>query len=147
MNAERLEIARRFVACPGWVWLPGMLAASRHEDEIGATSWRIIHVRSVSNVALSGRMSPDGQDETCDIGLWECIPDLDDDLTRLGVLAVVRRAWGDPLMFVTYDDDSMSYAGAQFVDVWLPSIPGPLPIAVGPTEEAALLAALEAAPK
>lgn len=83
MNAERLEIARRLVACPKWVWLPGMVA---------------LHMDGKYETA---RIRVDVIDEWCALrhgerwNLRNMLPDLDDELTRLGVLAVVRRAWGD----------------------------------------------------
>ena len=84
MNAGRLKIARRLVACPKWVWLPGMVAL--HMDGKYATA----------------RIRVDVIDEWCALrrgerwNLRNMLPDLDDDLTRLGVLAVVRLAWSMP---------------------------------------------------
>lgn len=152
MNAERLEIARRLVACKGWVWLPGMLRRDPRHPE----AWqRIISVSDLSpagNVRISAacvERSITGALTLPMVCEWvesagDCfhVPDLDDDLTRLGVLAVVRRAWGDPcattgkqwarerwgVFVLERPDDAMA---REFN---------------GPTEEAALLAALEAAP-
>ena len=95
MNADDLEMARRFVACKGWVWLPGMAAASKHEDEQGGPTYRIVHVYRGGLLAFSGWVNPLGEEEACGIGLSECVPDLSDALTRAGLLEVVRRAWGD----------------------------------------------------
>jgi hypothetical protein len=79
------------------------------------------------------------------------VPDLDDDLTRLGVLAVVRLAWGDDRMVTSVHGDigdrpSQCHwmvttfdgrCGAD--DEWWSGIHA--------TELDALLAALEAAPQ
>lgn len=91
MNAEELEIARRLVACKGWVWLPGMLATTDITSpltpvRVGSTGdgGVLFYDRGIKSARSRLRAF-------CAIGL---LPDLSDDLTRLGVLAVVRRAWG-----------------------------------------------------
>ena len=143
MTPDRMEIARRLVACKGWVWLPGMLAASKHDDEQDAPGWRIAHIYGHSGLALAARINHLGEDDACDIGLWECVPDLDDDLTRLGVLAVVRRAWDDERIDLVWGSGEWSCWRSYKTQV------GDMNeyIGNGPTEDSALLAALEAAPK
>ena len=90
MNAEELEIARRLAACKGWVWLPGMIAC----DVSRPTTWRR---RLLSQGKVFG-WKFDAIDGPVPRGPWRnldgWVPDLSDNLTRLGVLAVVRRAWG-----------------------------------------------------
>ena len=140
MDAETLDIARRLVACKGWVWLPGMIAC----DVSRPTTWRR---RLLSQGKVFG-WKFDAIDGPVPRGPWhnldEWVPDLDDDLTRLGVLAVVRRA---------YRDDSIGIA--KFGSEWAVTVAyteiasGDARMAIlrrGPTELAALLAALEAAP-
>ena len=100
MDAELTGFARRFAACPKWVWLPGMLVASRHEEEQGFHPHRVVNVRIGGAFAQAAA----GFRETYDIGLRECIPDLDDETTRAAVLPVVRRAWDDPHAFVRFFD-------------------------------------------
>lgn len=132
MNAERLEIARRFAACPKWVWLSGMVAC----DVPLPLTWRR---RLLSQGEIFG-WKFDAIDGPVPRGPWRnldgWVPDLDDEMTRLGCLAVVRRAW--PQM------DSHSI-GSYSDGGWCVEIDDTM--FTGPTEEAALLAALEAAPK
>lgn len=72
------------------------------------------------------------------------IPDLDDELTRLGLLAVVRQAYG----CVVYTRPAFDEIGWVVVRADDPTrdIRGDVSVAWGPTEEAVLLAALQAAP-
>lgn len=132
MNAERLEIARRLVACPKWVWLPGMAAfrpdADGHlrieaVDEYGCGVSPVVH-GACERFSLSSR-----------------VPDLDDDVTRLGVLAVVRLAWGSSWIDLTILGRKWllwrDFKGMPSQNVW---------IGEGETEETAMLVALEAAP-
>jgi hypothetical protein len=134
VNAERLEIARRLVACKGWAWLPGMRAIGRWEN-LEITEW---------NSREAGRC-PDGG---FPLGIWHdvaaewgWIPDLDDDLTRLGVLAVVRQAWSSRFAGTGQEwCDGIGDTGRWSCYV----------VGVefnGDTEDAALLAAMEAAPQ
>ena len=63
------------------------------------------------------------------------IPDIDDDLTRLGVLAVLRAAWGDETM-----------APVRTHGEWMVTLPPGWYMGAVDSEVSALLAALEAAP-
>jgi len=68
----------------------------------------------------------------------EILPDLADDLTRLGLLALVREAWGDPHAYCAPGPGWYVSVASEFSkggECW-PS----------PTEAEALVAALEAAP-
>ena len=134
MNDERLEIARRLVMCPKWVWLPGMLATGdvitpHLPVRVGLTGdgGLLFYDRGIKSKRSHRRAF-------CDFGLF---PDLDDDLTRLGVLAVVRRAWNDPTASIRFIDRCPLDSSWECNGRW---------VCYGPTEEAALLAALEAAP-
>lgn len=130
MNAEELGIARRLVACKGWVWIPGMV------NEDGA---RFVCMEGVRKHRFWGPTR----------GKWHLIigtpfPDISDELTRLGVLAVVRRAWGDDSIGITKAGDEWAVTMA-YVEI----VSGDARMSIlrrGPTELAALLAALEAAP-
>lgn len=127
MNAEELAIARRLVACKGWEWLEGMQVVwcpeacdsrecksecrgmcadawyrlcfkDKHEDRWG-TPYHTSFVEWDRN-----------RPETWDDWLvlekgGSMVPDLSDDLTRLGVLAVVRRALGMPSLAAVLGDD------------------------------------------
>lgn len=80
--------------------------------------------------------------ETYDIGLRECIPDLDDPVTAAGILPVVRRARNEPsgsLMPVIMQNGSVETVA------YYPMVEGRRPF-YAPSELLALLAALEAAP-
>ena len=150
MNAECLEIARRLVACKGWVWLPGMLRRNPRQPE----AWqRIISVSDLSpagNVLISAacvERSITGAMTLPMVCEWvesagDCLhlPDLDDDLTRLGVLAVVRRARSMP---------NLGVWGANRLHPAQGWTCGEANGRIHPadTEIEALLAALEAAPQ
>lgn len=138
MNAETLEIARRMVACPKWVWLPGMHAVAERRD------WPGMGIRvdeSRDGWLFYGRAS-NSEASMRPAGM---VPNLDDDLTRIGVIAVVRRA---------YDDTSMGLVGSRegFWCISRPQMAGDThPLAVdlrwmSRSEVVALLAALESAP-
>lgn len=151
MNAERLEIARRLVACKGWAWLPGMLRRNPRHPE----AWQRIIAASDPSQGGNVRISAACVERSITGALtlpmvceWvesvgDCLhlPDLDDDLTRLGMLAVVRRAWGEPFCGTGQEwCDGIGDTGRWSCYV----------VGVefnGDTEEAALLAALEAAPQ
>lgn len=140
MNADDLEMARRFAACKGWQWIPGMQAASKHDDERDCIPYRVIHVYPVGILAFVGRLDALGEDEACDIGLSECVPDLSDALTRAGVLPVVRQALDMPNLTPIIGADGWYLHGIpdDRLELWWSS--------GQPSELHALLAALEAAP-
>lgn len=138
MNAEKLEIARRLVACKGWAWLPGMVAVRLDGDE-AVSSIRVDVMDDVVQMAIHGT-STGGH--AVRFPVRGRTPDLSDDLTRLGVLAVVRRARNEPngsLMPVV-----MKHGRAEAV-AYYPMVEGARPF-YAPAELLALLAALEAAP-
>jgi len=116
------DLARRAVACPGWRWM-------------GGARW--IGVRPAPFENLCGRY-PDS-DRGYRIPHDEPIPDLTDAATLGCLLALVREAWGDGGM--TAQHHPLSGKGMTW-RVWRPGDP----VAYGPTEAAALVAALEAAP-
>lgn len=154
MNEKRLEIARRLVACKGWVWLPGMLRRDPRHPE---TWQRIISVSDLSpagNVRISAvcvarcvtgeLLLPMVYDWVESAGDCDHLPDLSDDLTRLGVLALVRRAHQDESVGITKAGDEWAVTMA-YVEI----VSGDARMAIlrrGPTELEALLSTLEAAP-
>ena len=85
------ELAKRAVACKGWRWLPGMLAIH--------PKWRGFRASHVGLTGMHGVCrfpSPMGGVERAVVALplptsSDVLPDLSDDLTRLGLLALVRR--------------------------------------------------------
>ena len=146
MNAERLDIARRLVACPKWVWLPGMRAiqpADPRHTESARLTYSIAGTRFGTDSHNNDRTMWvfDGMYQC--LGAWPWLPDLDDDLTRLGVLAVVRRAWG-PMAYVETPSGTDRYGMPVVRPAWRVLFGGN--VWVGPTEESAMLAALDAAP-
>ena len=135
MNAERLEIARRLVACPKWVWLPGMAAFRPYHAG---------HLRIESTHESGFGMSPVLYGSCSWFSLSGLVPDLDDVLTRMGVLAVVRMALGDYEVAAYWQLQNDASGRGQWV------VGQPFPSTVrglgyGPTEIEAILDALESA--
>lgn len=121
-DAHLLDLARRTVAaCPDW-HLPGMLTTP---DEDGL-QWRI--AGGTSGAVL--------------LGNWvalQPLPDFSDDLTRLGVMALVRRELGDSLAYVSAED---ALSGQW--NIYTPKSGGDW-YSQGPTELDACVVALEVA--
>ena len=112
------ERARRAVACKGWRWMPGMLPLVFEYGE-----W-------TANPRL---------DSYTEESMWvsdKSVPDLTDPATLGCLLALVREAWVDPWVHV----EPMSRRR------WRTLHSKAAPFCAGPTEAAALVAALEAAP-
>jgi hypothetical protein len=127
-------LARLAIACKGWRWLPGMLAAEQ----------------AVPGMALSTRpMRVD--DYWHEVGVW--LPDLSDPATLGCLLALVREAWGDDTV---YASNLKGYDGYDWVCIVDTSTLTPgkvyphtrhgVTYFCGLTEAEVLVAALEAAP-
>lgn len=146
MDAERLGIARRLVACPKWVWSPGMLCYGRlHTSALKTVEVTApMRIASVSDAGVFVETSifTRGGRVVRTLALFEpSIPDLDDELTRTGgLLSVVRRAlvsadvWIAPKLTPEPRERGWLVFGVAIV------------VGEGQTEEAAQLAALESAP-
>ena len=106
------DLARRAVACKGWRWLPGM-------------RW------TLPGTHLAGRFRNMLLDP-------EAVPDLTDPATLGCLLALVREAWGDPLMQVM--NAGGGWVGFRPAPIWTDKE------GCYETEAEALVAALEAAP-
>lgn len=146
MTEEQIALARRAVACRGWRWMPGMRTV--HNPEYGVTGVPQTWVLPVSDgglldvgqhyqrrgpfAAALGQCVPGG-------GLGTRLPDLQDPATLGCLLALVREAHGDPVLFARS-------RGARVRPDWVVSRDSSDVIATGATEAEALVAALEAAP-
>ena len=121
------ELAQRAVASKGWRWLPGMRAVSP-----SGKHWRVwSDTRSV--------YEPEGCMDSAPAEWSKDVPDLTDDLTRLGLLALVREAWGD--WSIVPVPGLGAWGMGRLCSGGLMSIG-----CSGETEAEALVAALEAAP-
>lgn len=129
MNPDQIDLARRAVACKGWRWMPGALVRrwSGH-GEVSAAA-------RVSTLAEPGTFwLAEG---------W--VPDLTDPATLGCLLALVREAWGDPRLVAIYCE--AAHPGQS--EGWaVQAADNRLPVAGEdhPSEAAALVVALEAAP-
>lgn len=80
------NLARRARVCKHWRWMPGMLAQTPKGARVG---------RVVKRIRTGGvRLQRGG-----DVPLW-CCPDLADPGTLGALLALVREAWGEPVIVV-----------------------------------------------
>ena len=131
------ELGRRAVACKGWRWMPGMLA--RYE----ATAW--CRVTEANSIGCPPRYRPPNPRQA-----W---PDLRDPATLGCVLALVREAWPNVVIWVARDCavDPLDDTEYMLDDVEGWTVCGGCGddyigcFGSGKTEAAALVAALEAA--
>ena len=125
------KLASRAVACDGWRWMPGMLIRNADGpvriDAVDGTQPGVLRkCRFTNSVYVADvRSGP--------------LPDLTDPATLGCVLALVREAWGDPLICTAVDNTGAGW----WVDGWADKRPDS---DLHNTEAAALVAALEAAP-
>jgi len=138
MTNEIEDLARRAVACPRWRDMLGMQGIVPPDGLIGhggalRGSVRVVSVYSTVVVCESGIRwvvpSPSG-----------LLPDLADPATLGCLLALVREAWGDPLLHIEPEPNG-TWRAWHRVTPMVGNI-----AAAGPTEAAAIVAALEAAP-
>ncbi len=127
MSADLETLARRAVACKHWRWMPGMRATLGLR--IDAVDKRGEPYRSGRYYDGAGELQQTREHEP------EPLPDFRDPATLGCVLALVREAWGDPFMYLAPADGWYVGNGARATMAGR-----------GPTEAAALVAALEAAP-
>lgn len=152
MTDEMIDLGRRAVACKGWRWMPGMLA------DLTTPEYKPARVLSVQSGGYEPPMleiawSWDDGDGVHPRG-W--LPDLTDPATLGCLLALVREAWGCPVWvsldvepdaFDALDDSEYVLCEPLRWTVWrAPDGDYVQPCGSGPTEAAALVAALEAAP-
>jgi hypothetical protein len=134
MTDDMTALARRVVACKGWRWLPGTLRL------------RVTSPGMRDHLKREGRVLD--WDDTWVYPAWPVIPDLTDAATLGCLLALVRDAWRSVVVTSPdYDyDDEEARQGPHVVGWRAVETVRWLPIGVGPTEAAALVAALEGAP-
>ena len=143
MTDEMIDLGRRAVACKGWRWMPGMSLIRRKTGPAGGTGLRPTQLR----VALTCGHPCDPFACVADVDRlprpcppdphW--VPDFRDPATLGCLLALVREATGE-LVFayrVRAHEKRWNVMDLVFRD----------PVASGATEAAALVAALEAAPR
>ena len=97
MTEHEIALARRAVAAPGWRWLPGMAAIGRN-----GAKWRL-YMGSGGVLCAQGEGDAGGycagwSSEWAEI--LGALPNLADDLTALGLLALVRERWGPDVYLV-----------------------------------------------
>lgn len=142
MNAELEALARRAVACKGWRWMAGM----RVVRPDGTFPLRIVQSGCLAHEGDLEPGWPPRVQVATGLHLHD-IPDLTDPATLGCLLALVREALSDPYASTVWDPeaDRWTIIGALDPEWGIRDIePGRL--LVGPTEAAALVAALEAAP-
>ena len=136
---DTMELARRAVACKGWRWLPGMLAGPAADPawlRLTNEEWAVCSGPYLGTVLPPEAGSADGWSRGWSMVQWsenDYLPDLTDHATVGCLLALVREAWSDPMLFAFPD---------AFPDRWTV-----VNVDCGhhATEVAALVAALEAA--
>ncbi len=134
MNDQTQDLARRAVACKHWRWMPGM------------------QTQDFTRVCYDTGYSARGWDEwdntcsECDGGIVTltsaCLPEFSDPATLGCLLALVREAWGSP-MLNTVQERGIGWIVA---DSLCCSMLANSRYYRGQTEAEALVAALEAAP-
>ena len=134
MESDKIELARRAVACKGWRWMPGMATVQGERvvlmDDDGTLRLAAPWGGTVGVTAVRSFFDSSGA----------CLPDLTDPATLGCLLALVREAWGMPTgITVSYSSDEglwgVSWSGSTHGG-WCGR---------GTTEAEAFVAALESA--
>ena len=129
-----LDLARRAVACSRWRWMPRMV------DQLGRT---VLAVRD-GMCLCAWWTGPAGAEQPASGWVrFEQMgaPDFDDPATVGCVLALVREVWADPSVYVAPCTELHADGTSPVWFVYTGRGRGP--IGTGPTEAAALVAALE----
>lgn len=125
MTEEQQAMARAFVACKAWKWLPGMQLFPVRAGVVDHIPERICDAEE-AEYANSGT------------GL-ACLPDLADPVTAAAVLLVVREAWHGCKTYVWPEISGTWFANVRRRDFTKLTFSGP-------SELHAMLAALQTAP-
>lgn len=97
------QLARRAVACDGWEWLRGM----RVRTEPGQECYRLI---GYDNGGWQAGVDASPEARPLDLDrLQDCLPDFDDDLTAMGLLVLVRRAYGRRVVCEPLPSDAIGW--------------------------------------
>lgn len=133
MTEDQFDLARRAVACKNWRWMPGMLTTyglrAEHNGDGMVAIWHDRKRNEWGEESLTGRL-----------------PDLTDPATLGCLLALVREAWGGHDVWI---EPRFALSWRRVVSwnvVAAIAEEGLMTLSAGPTQAAALVAALEAAP-
>lgn len=139
MTNENEHLARRAVACKGWRWMPGMLDA--------VSGRRVSWVRTDGGGTAGGIRDDDRVRPDNGLVDWtRGLPDFSDPATLGCLLALVREAWASPLIYV--EPRRGGFEVRNLLGRAAAGYPIEAFVTVSrPTEAAALVAALEAAPR
>ncbi len=144
MTNEMIDLARRAVACEGWRWMPGMLALDADGEEYPC---RVIDDRKSVVYEDGDGAIREGVASRSDV------PDLTDPATIGCLLALAReacepeRAPGDWPMVCTYQSAAKKWGVGAWLNESGKATFAALVLPTCDTEAAALVAALEAAPR
>jgi hypothetical protein len=140
MTDEQIALSRRAVACKGWRWMPGMRAVGQYPNypvRVHAFGENLRDTDDMEQPGPWGWQQAEPYGDHVYPGPY--LPDLQDPATLGCLLALVRKAHGDPVLFARF-------RAARVRPDWAVSWDGSDVIATGTTEAEALVAALESAP-
>lgn len=150
MTPADLDLARRLAAVPG-IWRAGMLGTSGIRYDAADDCGRPYRIESC---AVEW---PGDQPLKHVLGPRDDVLDLDDPATRGALLDVAREMWDDPELHAIPWEHTRHPQGGYRLTAWAvvpsgfdpndPDDPSVEPISTGPTEGAAIAAAIIAAPR
>ena len=112
MTEAQIALARRAVACCGWSWMPGMLAAGPPGPRGGQKLARVEGILTSDDwtprcVDFMGRRVP--AHYACKCSEEDVMPDLTDAATLGCLLELVREQHKEPRLHVRWSDVSCRY--------------------------------------